>query len=262
MDSSQVENPQEACEQILIDGKRYNIEHKILPSENAVAERLLARRTELKDAYEEIHGKLHANPAALKTYMQLVLYTAAFWNPEQAIQARNDRGELTQVNKQISHKASELAALLKKRSELHNTSGFTSDSMHHDLPANTNEVPAGLAHAIAQLTPKARQEALWPLILELCALHPHTAEELARLLHRQTTPLKTTHLKPTRDQGLIDYLYSEVVNHPDQAHVITEAGRQWAKRQEGKEGKACGHLLGMTALYAQAASLAAGEVAR
>jgi hypothetical protein len=131
MGSSQSEKPQAACEQLLIEGVRYNVEHKILPSENAIAERLLARRTELKDAYEEMHGKLHSNPSALKTLLQLVLYTAAFWNPEQAIRARGDRDELTQLNKQISRKASELAALLEKRSELHNTSGFTSDTMHH-----------------------------------------------------------------------------------------------------------------------------------
>ncbi|MBN0259744.1 hypothetical protein JTL44_35120, partial [Pseudomonas aeruginosa] len=37
MSSLQTTNPQQACEAILIEGKRYNIEHGILPSENAVA---------------------------------------------------------------------------------------------------------------------------------------------------------------------------------------------------------------------------------
>src|SRR5690606_14288078 len=50
MSSPQTTNPQQACEAILIEGKRYNIEHGILPSENAVADRLLARGVELRDA--------------------------------------------------------------------------------------------------------------------------------------------------------------------------------------------------------------------
>jgi hypothetical protein len=43
MSSPQTTNPQQTCTNILIDGKRYNIEHDILPRENAVADRLLAR---------------------------------------------------------------------------------------------------------------------------------------------------------------------------------------------------------------------------
>ena len=49
MSSPQTTSPQQACEAILIEGKRYNIEHGILPSENAVADRLLARGVELPD---------------------------------------------------------------------------------------------------------------------------------------------------------------------------------------------------------------------
>lgn len=48
MSSPQTKNPQQACEAILIEGKCYNIEHGILPSENAVADRLLARGVELR----------------------------------------------------------------------------------------------------------------------------------------------------------------------------------------------------------------------
>lgn len=58
MSSSPPMNPQQICENLLIKGKRYNNEHHILPSENAVADRLLARGVELRDAYEELHGNL------------------------------------------------------------------------------------------------------------------------------------------------------------------------------------------------------------
>lgn len=66
MSSPQTTSPQQACEAILIEGKRYNIEHGILPSENAVADRLLARGVELREAYGELYEKLQPRPPALK----------------------------------------------------------------------------------------------------------------------------------------------------------------------------------------------------
>ncbi|MEN1529521.1 hypothetical protein [Pseudomonas aeruginosa] len=38
-------SPQQTCENILIDDKTYNVEHNILPSENAIIDCLLARRS-------------------------------------------------------------------------------------------------------------------------------------------------------------------------------------------------------------------------
>lgn len=105
-----------------------------------------------------------------------------------------------------------------------------------DLEPNTSDIPPDLAAAIAQLTPKARKPKLWPLILHLCALHPHSAEQLAERLNRQVTALKSNHLNPMRqEEELIAYLYPEVVNHPDQAYVITKKGELWLLQHEGKE---------------------------
>lgn len=131
MRSSQPINPQQACESILIEGQRDNIEHGILPSENTVADHLLDRRLELKDAYDELHQKLHLHPPALKAFLDLLLNTAAFWSPEKMAQARNVRDKLVPLNKQIAQTAQELATLLERRSDLHNTSGFRSDTHNH-----------------------------------------------------------------------------------------------------------------------------------
>lgn len=131
MSAPQSDNPKQICENILIEGKRYNVEHRILPSENAVADRLLARGIELTEAYEELHGKLHAHPHALQVFLGLVLSTAAFWSPEKIAQARTARGDLGNVNQQIARKAAELAGLLQQRSDLHNTSGFSTDTHYH-----------------------------------------------------------------------------------------------------------------------------------
>lgn len=131
MSSPQVTNPQQVCENLLLEGKRYNIEHHILPSENAVADRLLARGVELKDAYDELHGKLDARPPALQVFLGLVLSTAAFWNPQKMQEARTARNDLANVNEQIARKAAELAELLDQRSDLHDTSGFSSEAHYH-----------------------------------------------------------------------------------------------------------------------------------
>ncbi|WP_261534306.1 hypothetical protein [Burkholderia multivorans] len=131
MSSPQPTTPQAICENILIEGKSYNIEHEILPSENAVADRLLSRGLELKDAYEELHEKLHQHPLALKVFLELLLSTAAFWNPEKITKARSERDDLANVNRQIASKAEELAELLERRSELHNTSGFSTSTHYH-----------------------------------------------------------------------------------------------------------------------------------
>lgn len=46
-------------------------------------------------------------------------------------EARAARNNLANVNRQIARKAAELAALLEQRSELHDTSGFSSDTHYH-----------------------------------------------------------------------------------------------------------------------------------
>lgn len=131
MSSLQPTNPQQVCEDILWKEKNYNSEHHILPSESAIADRLLARSIELKATYEELHEKLHAYPPALQDFLGLVLNTAAQWNPEKIIKARQARDELVNVNRQIARQATELAKLLAYRSDLHNTSGFSSSTHYH-----------------------------------------------------------------------------------------------------------------------------------
>ena len=79
------------CESLLVEEKRYNAEHHLLPSESAVADRLLGRGLEMTPVYEELHSKLHQHPQALRTFLGLVLTAAAFWNPEEIVEARNAR---------------------------------------------------------------------------------------------------------------------------------------------------------------------------
>jgi hypothetical protein len=121
----------DTCEDILRKGIHYNILHKILPSENAVAERLLDRGDELAEAYQEVYDKLHCRPHALHQFMGMLLSVQAFWSPDKIAQARSDRAALVEINQKIERHARALAELMEERSRLHNTSGFSSRTMYH-----------------------------------------------------------------------------------------------------------------------------------
>lgn len=124
--------PTAICEEILRSGIRYNIEHQILPSENAVAERLLSRRAELIDVYNELHEKLHDQCRALESFLGTLLSAAAFWSPDKLAATRKGKERLEVVNREIATKAADLAGLLDERSDLHNHSQFYTDT-HYDV---------------------------------------------------------------------------------------------------------------------------------
>ena len=101
-----------------------------------------------------------------------------------------------------------------------------------DLSLNTGELPNALQQRLDELTPKARKEKVWPVIVWLCALRAYTTEQLAALLNRQAAALRSAHLNPLREQEkLIDYTYPEVINHPEQASQVTSKGVSWLKQQ-------------------------------
>lgn len=97
------------------------------------------------------------------------------------------------------------------------------------LISNKQELPQFLREAIETLTPKTRKSKLQRIILELCELYVWTADALATLLNRKVEALRVSHLTPLRQKGLIAYVYPEVVNHPNQAYITTEKGKQWLK---------------------------------
>ncbi len=134
------------------------------------------------------------------------------------------QGSNREINKQ------DLAANTQELSR--NTRELASNAQ--ELVSDTQELPQSLREAIEHLTPKTRKPKLQHIILQLCELRAWTAEALATLLNRKVEALRTSHLTPLRQKDLIAYVYPEVVNHPNQAYVITEKGKEWLKR-EGKQ---------------------------
>lgn len=101
-----------------------------------------------------------------------------------------------------------------------------------EFDVNASELPPFLRTMMEELSSKPRKEKLWPVIVSLCAVRAYRAEQLADLLGgRQVTALKSQHLSRLRKNGWLQYVYPEVINHPQQAYVTTEAGRLWLHEQ-------------------------------
>jgi len=123
----------QVCEAVLQADLEYNQTNKIWPSVNRVIERMLGRRNELCDAYEELHESLAQRPHALKSFFDILTSTPVAWSPEKITEARQARKELTGINAQIAAAAVALAQLLTRRDEIKEGSSFSCDTLYHPL---------------------------------------------------------------------------------------------------------------------------------
>ena len=119
MDKMKPPDTTKICEDILQAERRYNVEHKIWPSQNLVIDRLLARQVEAQDAYRMLCDRLSARPAAVREFLRLLLSTSAVCSPQRIVRARSARKRLAEVNRAIAAQAEALAVLLDEREGLH-----------------------------------------------------------------------------------------------------------------------------------------------
>ncbi|QGZ31152.1 hypothetical protein [Stutzerimonas stutzeri] len=121
------------CESVLRADLTYNKEHGIWPSTNRVIERMLGMRNDLGKAYQDLYEQLHSHHRALESFFDMLVFLPVGWSPEKAIKARKDRDELISVNSQIASLATQLGGLLSRRSDIQETSGFSSETHYHVL---------------------------------------------------------------------------------------------------------------------------------
>lgn len=124
----------QVCEDYLREQIHTNSEQGILPSENSVAKRLLARGDELVEVYDEVYAHLYRDGISWKIFLDRLLSTGAFWSPEKIAEYRADRDVLVDLNREIAKHANALADLLTQRDDQHNHSAF-SGSTHYDIVA-------------------------------------------------------------------------------------------------------------------------------
>lgn len=78
-------------------------------------------------------------------------------------------------------------------------------------------IPADIEARLPAPGAKPRRKVLRQLILDLCALGPLSARELAAILRRtEHKPLVRDYLSPMVAEGALDYTIPEMESHPDQ----------------------------------------------
>ena len=123
-----LENMTEECEAILITSRNYNIEKSIWPTDVITINYLLTQSAAMKNVYDEL-SVLSAQQRA--QFLDQLVGTLSFWSPENAIEMREARNRLIDVNRKISSLAKDLADLLEERSTLENQHPFTSNTHYH-----------------------------------------------------------------------------------------------------------------------------------
>lgn len=134
-------SPRQICEDYLREQIRANNQQEILPSENRVAECLLAQGDQLTHVYDEVCNHLHENGISWKIFLGCLLSTSAFWSLERIAGSRDDRNTLVELNREIAKQAHLLADQLARRDDLHNGSAFSSGT-HYDICAVIEQASA------------------------------------------------------------------------------------------------------------------------
>ena len=109
-------------ESILKEIRTNNVKHQILPSENKVIDRLLEYPVEMQSLYDELSDKL--SECQKRNLWGAILGAATFWNPEASKVLREEKKKLFKLKKDIAECADSLAAMIKARRDICETSGI------------------------------------------------------------------------------------------------------------------------------------------
>jgi hypothetical protein len=121
-----------ACESVLAAVRKRYADADVWRSLVKIIDRLLSRRMELTDAYEELYRAM-PDWRALDHFFDAVLVTAAFHNPDEINDARDARTDLEATNAEIAKLGRQIAEQLRHRDKLNNTSSFSTSTCYHVL---------------------------------------------------------------------------------------------------------------------------------
>lgn len=93
-----LKNMTKECEAILIADRNSNIEKSIWPTDVITINYLLTQSAEMKSVYDEL-SVLSAQQRA--QFLDQLVGTLSFWSPENAIEMREARNRLIDVNKKM-----------------------------------------------------------------------------------------------------------------------------------------------------------------
>jgi ATP-dependent DNA helicase RecG len=82
------------------------------------------------------------------------------------------------------------------------------------------ELPISIKEAISNLKVKERdKEKVCKVIESICGIKPYELKQLASILRKNENWVSRQYIKPLIDQGRLNYLYTEMKNHPEQAYL-------------------------------------------
>ena len=123
-----------ACH-VALSGYHYYLNQNKFDCDDLVFTELLARRTELEDAYYELANSLMKRSGALVSFYEILTTTPALVAPSGIHMITSDHRELLNVNHEISVASKALARLLRHRDELEQVSSFS-----YGRPVLTDEI--------------------------------------------------------------------------------------------------------------------------
>lgn len=114
-------------------------------------------------------------------------------------------------------------------------SELSMDASSHDKGARIQDVPLALRKEVAAMHLRSRvlPEEAQELISKLCGWRDLSAAELSGLLRRTQVHVSQKYLAPMIADGRLNYLYPEMIQHPNQKYVTdkTPARTRNAKRR-------------------------------
>lgn len=119
-----------ACESVLAGTRKRYADAGVWHSLVKIIDRLLSRRLELMEAYEELYRAM-PDWRALDHFFDAVLVSAAFHSPNKLNDARDARADLEATNTEIAKLGHLLAEQLQHREKLINTSSFSTAAHYH-----------------------------------------------------------------------------------------------------------------------------------
>ena len=92
-------------------------------------------------------------------------------------------------------------------------------------------IPDDLRVVINSLGYRPKKEKVFNVIARLCLYEPQTKENLILGL-KKGEQLINRYLREMRSQGILEYTYPQIPNHPTQAYKVTELGKRWLKEDQ------------------------------
>lgn len=198
---TQRQSPAALCEGFLRRERAYNVEHDIWRSVNRLIDRMLAHGAELKAVYAELCTKL--DPKAVEGFLSIIHDVGVVWDTTYLSAARKAYRRQVGLISDISNLATELAARLRERAELDESSGFRTGGAYHivDLIERASESNGHFRlHLRDPLSALSREFDLkyWPTIADVVEATAEDAVEVDIVASDAITEAGTRSPRPSK----------------------------------------------------------------